>query len=198
MTTWVMVDLETTGLNPRTDVICEMGFSVLKSSATRQGVIEMGFTFQTVVNGDYQADILLDLAESPEGSDQRFVYEMHEKSGLLPLLDETRPIDNAQATDAAYDFLTNRIMHDPDDKPILVGSSLAFDRSFLKENCPELDNFFNYRMIDVSSFKETFRRVQPSVLESVPKPRKLHRVVPDMEDSLQELNHYLPYFRAVL
>jgi oligoribonuclease len=49
---------------------------------------------------------------------------------------------------------------------------------------------FHYRNIDVSSFKEMAARWWPSIVVARPPDRKMHRVIPDIEDSIEELRYY--------
>ena len=70
----------------------------------------------------------------------------------------------------------------------LCGSSIHHDRRFLRRYMPELNEFFHYRNVDVSSIKEVVRRWHPRS----PRFRKNsgHRALDDVRGSIQELAHY--------
>ena len=71
----------------------------------------------------------------------------------------------------------------------LCGNSIGQDRRFLVRYMPELDNFFHYRNIDVSTIKELARRWQPEVLDKVEK-KGSHLALDDIKDSIMELQVY--------
>ena len=58
---------------------------------------------------------------------------------------------------------------------------------------PELEKFFHYRNLDVSSVKEIARRWKPEVLAGVSKNGK-HIAMDDIKDSVAELSHYRDVF----
>ena len=43
----------------------------------------------------------------------------------------------------------------------MCGNSICQDRRFLFKSMPKLEKFFHYRNLDVSSFKEVFKRWSP-------------------------------------
>lgn len=54
---------------------------------------------------------------------------------------------------------------------------------------PELEAYFHYRNIDVSSIKELVRRWQPKVLEGFSK-QATHLALDDIRESIAELAYY--------
>ena len=54
---------------------------------------------------------------------------------------------------------------------------------------PELENYFHYRNLDVSTLKELARRWQPNVAKGFTKESK-HLALDDMRDSIEELKYY--------
>ncbi|MGH8077252.1 MAG: oligoribonuclease, partial [Lysobacter sp.] len=63
------------------------------------------------------------------------------------------------------------------------------DRRFLARQMPQLERFFHYRNLDVSTVKELARRWAPDVLEGMHKESK-HTALSDVHDSIAELRHY--------
>jgi oligoribonuclease len=65
---------------------------------------------------------------------------------------------------------------------------------------PQLERFFHYRNLDVSTLKELARRWAPSVSESFAKTGA-HLALADIHESIRELRHYranllAPQFRG--
>lgn len=178
------LDLETTGLNPQVDHIVEIGLVVTDDDLNRIAFM------QSAIQLDYPW---------PEDIDP-YVLTMHGKNGLWDECQSTRTTLE-QAKDSAVAFVLQLIHNtqSENEKRILAGSSVHFDRAFLARWMPDLHSLFDYRHIDVSSLKELARRWAPEVLSTVPAPSKKHRVIADIEDSIAELKHYRQHFfnRAV-
>lgn len=116
------------------------------------------------------------------------VQEMHSRNGLIHDLTTKGggfPIIEAEAL--MLDFVTaNRGTGVP-----LCGSTVGFDRKFLEVFMPALDAIFHYRSIDVSSIKELVSRWYPQhAYPSVPEEQKAHRALPDLQESIKELQWY--------
>lgn len=174
--TFVWVDLETTGLSARRQVILEVGFRItdaqLKLIAQHHWVLTCT---RTVAERTLLAD--------------KVVLEMHDKSGLW---DECRTSPHtARSVDPeAAEWLYDQGINAADGHP-LCGSSVGFDRGFLEEHMVTTWAMFGYRNVDVSSIKELAKRSPcPPDVEQMPVPRKLHRVLPDIDDTIEELRFY--------
>ena len=74
----------------------------------------------------------------------------HTKSGLL----ESLKVTNITIEDAQKETLEFLSMHAEKGRSPLCGNSISHDRRFLRRYMPELDAFFHYRNVDVSSIKE--------------------------------------------
>jgi oligoribonuclease len=55
---------------------------------------------------------------------------------------------------------------------------------------PDLEVFFHYRNVDVSTIKELAKRWKPDVLASMPEKESAHRALDDIRESINELIHY--------
>lgn len=121
------------------------------------------------------------------------VREMHEKSGLLADLER----DTALARDAAASTLTSWLAqtfgHIEDLRKIpLAGSTIAFDRRWLRAQMPSVEALFSYRSIDVSALTELALRWSPAVHNDRPKKDAgvAHRALEDARQSAQILRYY--------
>lgn len=164
------IDLEMTGLNPDQHVIIEIA---------------------TVVT-DPDLNIL---AEGPNLALRRSREEMasmeawsartHGASGLLDRVRESN-MDVADAQRQTLDFLKEWI---PSGASPLCGNSVHHDRRFLRREMPELEAYFHYRIVDVSTLKELVRRWYPGVASPSSKP-EAHLARDDVLESIAELRRY--------
>jgi len=71
----------------------------------------------------------------------------------------------------------------------MCGNSICQDRRFLARYMPDLERFFHYRNLDVSTLKELARRWAPAVADSFAK-QGTHLAQADILESISELRHY--------
>lgn len=121
--------------------------------------------------------------------------DQHFDSGLV---DELIRLDAAAAL-PDLDSMGDRILRilsdhgivpgmDPDLRPPLCGSSVHFDRRFIRKYMPELHDVLHYRNIDVSSVRELARRLVPDL--EIPKPESEHRALSDLHNSIELLRFF--------
>jgi oligoribonuclease len=166
------MDLEMTGLEPLRHVIVEIATLVTDDH------------LNIVAEGP---DLVIHATPEQLAEMGPFVTEMHTKSGLLPaIISSTVTVAEAQAQ--TLEFLKQQI---PESGSVpLCGNSIGTDRRFLQEYMPELEAYFHYRNVDVSTIKELARRWNPSVLEAMPEKETTHRALDDIRESIAELVHY--------
>ena len=75
----------------------------------------------------------------------------------------------------------------------ICGNSIGQDRRFLNRYMSELESYFHYRNLDVSTIKELARRWKPELLKSFIKQGS-HLAMDDIRDSIAELQHYRTTF----
>ena len=75
----------------------------------------------------------------------------------------------------------------------MCGNSICQDRRFLSNYMPNLENFFHYRHIDVSTLKELAVRWKPDIISSSFKNSR-HLALSDIYDSIDELKYYREHF----
>jgi len=166
----VWIDLEMTGLDPDRDRIIEIATAV--TTATLDLVAE------GPVLAVHQPDTLL------AGMDE-WNREHHAASGLIERVRASRCTE-AEAERLTLEFLRRHVA--PGESP-MCGNSICLDRRFLHRTMPELERYFHYRHIDVSTVKELCARWAPAVAEGFGKDSR-HRALDDVRDSIAELRYY--------
>lgn len=170
MLAWM--DLEMTGLEPRRHVIVEIATLLTDDDLN---VIAEG------------PDLVIHATPAQLSEMGDFVTEMHTKSGLLRAIVASK-VTVREAELATLNFMKAHI-GEPRSVP-LCGNSIGTDRRFMEEYMPELESFFHYRNVDVSTIKELARRWHPDVLAATPEKATTHRALDDIRESISELVHY--------
>lgn len=173
----IWIDLEMTGLDPRNDRIIEIATIVTDAH------------LKVLAEGP-----VLAIRQSDErlaGMDQ-WNTEHHTASGLVDRVRRS-PHDAAAAEAQTLAFLRQYLA--PGASP-MCGNSICQDRRFLAAYMPELEAFFHYRNLDVSTLKELARRWKPQVLSGFQKENK-HLALDDIRESIAELAHYREHFIAL-
>ena len=161
-----------TGLEPRRHVIVEIATIITDDDLN---VIAEG------------PDLVIHATPAQLAEMGDFVTEMHTKSGLLPAI-AASTVTVREAELATLDFMK---AHIPEARSVpLCGNSIGTDRRFMEEYMPELEQYFHYRNVDVSTIKELARRWHPDVLDATPEKATTHRALDDIRESINELVHY--------
>ncbi|MDB5988484.1 MAG: oligoribonuclease [Nevskia sp.] len=116
----------------------------------------------------------------------------HGRSGLIRRVRESG-VDEAAATTQMLAFLAK--WSQPGRSP-MCGNSICQDRRFLARHMPELERYFHYRNLDVSTLKELCHRWAPMVARGFNKESK-HLALDDIRDSIAELRYYREHFLRV-
>jgi oligoribonuclease len=170
----VWLDLEMTGLEPEKDRIIEIATVVTDANLN---ILGTGPTLAI-----FQPQALID------GMDE-WNTRQHNQSGLVKRVLES-DVSEASAELSTIEFLKQYV--DPGKSP-LCGNSIGQDRRFLYKYMPDLEAFFHYRNLDVSTLKELVRRWRPDLLSGVVKESK-HLALDDVIESINELIYYRQHF----
>ncbi|MEZ5525350.1 MAG: oligoribonuclease [Pseudomonadales bacterium] len=170
----IWVDLEMTGLDPDHDTIIEIATIVTDAN------------LNTVAEGPVLA--IRQTKETMDGMDE-WNTRQHGKSGLTQRV-LASDVSMAEAEAETIAFLKQYV---PAGKSPMCGNSICQDRRFMARCMPELEKYFHYRNLDVSSVKELARRWRPDVLKGVKKGGS-HLALDDIRDSIAELQHYREEF----
>lgn len=181
------VDIETFGLNHQNDPIIEIGIIITDLDLN---VIHQTSALIWSPMHDHALDKLTVKAERGN-EDAKYVLKMHSTNGLF---DDA--VENGQSMDSVENDLTNLVLNSWQlPKLPMCGSSVHFDQRFLMEQMPKIYNLFHYRIIDNSSLKELCRRYNPRIFAKAPeKIQEDHRVLPDLEDTINEFRFYRDEF----
>jgi oligoribonuclease len=116
----------------------------------------------------------------------------HGASGLIDRV-KASGYSASDAQARTLEFL--RVWVEPGASP-MCGNSICQDRRFLARQMPDLERYFHYRNLDVSTLKELARLWAPGVASSVRKS-STHLALADVHDSIRELEHYRQHFLRV-
>lgn len=132
-------------------------------------------------------DLVLSASPTELAEMNDFVRSMHTSSGLLRTI-EASNITMAQAEQATLEFLKQ--VGVPAKTVPLCGNSIGTDRRFLQAYMPNLEAFFHYRNVDVSTLKELGQRWFPDIVTRRPDKNSVHRALDDIRESIAELTFY--------
>ena len=166
----IWIDLEMTGLDTVSDAIIEV--AVLVTSPQLQ-VLDEGLSLVV-----HQPDEVLDAMDE-------WNRRQHGQSNLI---EEVR-CSNLTYAEAEAETLAYLKRFALVGKSPMCGNSVCQDRRFLARLMPDLESFFHYRNLDVSTLKELALRWRPEVLEGIGKD-SAHRALADVYASIEELKTY--------
>ncbi|MEW8223720.1 MAG: oligoribonuclease [Candidatus Thiodiazotropha taylori] len=170
----IWIDLEMTGLDTQQDEIIEI--------ATIVTDVNLNILAEGPVIAVHQSQAVLD------GMDE-WNQRQHGGSGLLERVKQSQ-YSEAEAQAETIRFLQQYV---PAGASPMCGNSICQDRRFLARTMPELEAYFHYRNLDVSTLKELINRWSPSLSEGFTKQGK-HLALDDIKDSIAELNFYRNHF----
>lgn len=166
----IWIDLEMTGLSPEHDVIIEIATIVTDKDLN---VIAEGPVFAIAQNEQT-------LAKMDEWNTRT-----HTQSGLVARI-RKEGVSMTEAEAKTIEFLREHI---GENTSPMCGNTICQDRRFLARQMPQLEAYFHYRNLDVSTLKELAKRWKPSALEGF-KKANAHTAMADIRESIAELAHY--------
>lgn len=173
----IWLDMEMTGLNPETDRIIEVAMIATDSQLNVLG--------QSPVLVIHQPDSVLDAMDD-------WNKNTHGKSGLITKV-KASTLSAAEAEATLLAFMAEYV---PARTTPMCGNTIHQDRRFMVRWMPQLEEYFHYRNLDVSTLKELCKRWRPEVARGVVKRGK-HEALADIEESIEELKYYREHFLKV-
>lgn len=172
----IWIDMEMTGLDPDRDRIIEVAVVITDGQLNK-----IAESPALVVS---QSDAVLD------GMD-KWNRSTHGKSGLIDKVRASR-LSEAEVETQMIAFLQQ---HVPSGISPMCGNSICQDRRFMARWMPQLEAYFHYRNLDVSTLKELVKRWKPGLTAGLKKEGK-HEALADIYDSINELKYYREHFIA--
>lgn len=166
----IWIDLEMTGLDTLNDEIIEIATIVTDK--------DLNILAEGPVLAIHQPDAVLD------GMDE-WNQRQHGMSGLIERV-KASTVSMREAEEQTLAFLARYIEKG---KSPMCGNSICQDRRFMARQMPELEDYFHYRNLDVSTLKELVSRWAPDIHKGLKKEGK-HLALDDIRDSIAELKYY--------
>ncbi len=160
---------------------------------------------------DTQKDVIIEIATIITDSELNILAEgpvlaIHQKDEIMNAMDEwntrqhgksglTERVKNSTLTvaDAEKQTLEFVAQYVPKGASPMCGNSICQDRRFMARLMPELEAWFMYRNLDVSTLKELVKRWAPDVAKGITK-NSSHLALDDTRDSINELRYYREHF----
>ncbi|RKS84442.1 oligoribonuclease [Orbus hercynius] len=170
----IWIDLEMTGLDPNRDRIIEIATIITDSN--------LNILAEGPVIAVFQPDSQLALMDE-------WNVNTHTRTGLIERVKKST-ITESQAEQLTLDFISQWV---PENSSPICGNTIGQDRRFLFNQMPNLEKYFHYRYLDVSTVKELARRWKPELLSALTK-KGTHQALDDIKDSINELAYYRAHF----
>jgi len=170
----IWIDMEMSGLKSDTDRIIEVALVVTDSQLT--------VVAEAPVLVVHQSDEVMDGMDNWNKS-------THGKSGLIDKV-KSSGLTESEVELSMINFLKQ---HVPPGVSPMCGNSICQDRRFLARTMPQLESYFHYRNLDVSTLKELAKRWKPEIMAGLTKKSK-HEALSDIYDSIEEMKYYREHF----
>ncbi len=170
----IWIDLEMTGLDPDRDLIIEIATVITDKN--------LNILAEGPVLAVHQSEAALAAMDD-------WNQKHHGESGLI----ERIRLSNISTDDAEAQTLAFLKQWVPAKTSPICGNSICQDRRFLYRYMPELEGYFHYRNLDVSTVKELAARWAPRLKDGFNK-KAAHKALDDIIESIDELKYYRQHF----
>ncbi|OOG27222.1 oligoribonuclease [Thioalkalivibrio denitrificans] len=170
----IWIDLEMTGLDTQSDYIIEIATLVTDK--------DLNLLAEGPIIAVHQSDAILARMDD-------WNRDTHGRSGLLERVKMSLHTE-IEAEQETLRFLEKYV---PPRSSPMCGNSICQDRRFLARCMPDLEAFFHYRNLDVSTLKELARRWAPGIVNGLTKESS-HQAMDDIRASVEELRYYREHF----
>ncbi|KAK0628122.1 ribonuclease H-like domain-containing protein [Bombardia bombarda] len=170
----VWIDCEMTGLNPDSDAIIEIFCLISDDQLKLLEPVGLGIIV-------HQPKERLDAMGD-------WCIRQHAKTGLTAAAIQST-VTPEQAANELLAYIQTWVPRPH--TALLAGNTVHADKAFLrKEPYKKVIDHLHYRILDVSSLKETALRWCPDIAAAAPAKEKKHRAMQDILESLQEADYY--------
>ena len=172
----VWVDMEMTGLIPEVDRVIEIATIVTDShlSVLAEGPV-----------------IAIKQPEDALQAMDEWNKRTHSASGLVERV-RSSAVSEQMASEMTLDFLKEWVS---EGMSPMCGNSICQDRRFMARHMPDLEKYFHYRNLDVSTLKILAQRWRPDLTDLA--KQGAHQALVDIRESIEELRHYRTHFLRV-
>tara|TARA_R110000823_G_scaffold198080_3_gene329138 strand:+ start:22251 stop:22796 length:546 start_codon:yes stop_codon:yes gene_type:complete len=170
----IWVDMEMTGLSPENDVVIEIATIVTDSN------------LNTLAEGPV---IALHQSDARLAGMDEWNTRQHNQSGLVERVRASR-YNEHEAAAATLEFLADWV---PAGASPMCGNTICQDRRFMARHLPQLEAWFHYRNLDVSTLKILMQRWRPE-LEAGFEKTGTHLALDDIRESINEMRYYREHF----
>lgn len=166
----IWIDMEMTGLQPEVNRVIEVAAIITDKN--------LNVLHEGPVVAIHQSDEVLD------GMDE-WNRTTHGRSGLVDRV-KASTVDEAAAAKLFVETFRRFV---PEGTSPMCGNTIGQDRRFMARWMPEMERYFHYRSIDVSTLKELAKRWAPDCEKKFPKSTR-HEALSDIQESIAELRFY--------
>jgi len=170
----IWVDMEMTGLDPEADAVIEIA-SIITDS-------DLNTLAEGPVIAIHQSNARLEAMDE-------WNTTHHNASGLVARVKESS-YDEQRAARETIAFLERWV---PAGASPMCGNTICQDRRFMARHLPELEAYFHYRNLDVSSLKILMQRWRPDLAGGFDKSAA-HLALDDIRESIEEMRYYRDHF----
>ena len=170
----IWLDMEMTGLDPECERIIELAMIVTDNDLVTVAESPVWVVHQSAA----QLEAMDDWNKATHG-----------RSGLLDRV-KSSTLDEAMVEAQALAFMQDYV---PKAASPMCGNSIGQDRRFMVRYMPQLEAWFHYRNLDVSTLKELCRRWKPELAKGLVKKGE-HTALADIRESIAELQYYREHF----
>ena len=174
---FIWIDLEMTGLDTDRDHIIEIATVVTDSQLTNY--------VEGPVIAIHQPDEVLDTMDE-------WNTKQHGGSGLIERVRQSQ-VTAVEAAEQTLKFLQQYV---PAKVSPMCGNSICQDRRFMHREMLDLEQYFHYRHLDVSTLKILAQHWKPDILAAMNKTSQ-HLALADIHDSINELRYYREHLLSV-
>lgn len=170
----IWIDMEMTGLDPDRDRIIELATIVTDSE------------LNTLAEGPV---IAVNQPDAALQSMDEWNTTHHTASGLVARV-RASDYDEPAAAAETLAFLETWV---PAGASPMCGNTICQDRRFMARHMPQLEAWFHYRNLDVSTLKILVQRWRPDLPAGFTKS-STHLALDDIRESIEELRYYRQHF----